>query len=396
MEHWIYCDDSATYNAEQHHGQAVTLSRHAKSTSLLGAYSHVFSASGLVLVDMEKGMEVGDVFRLSPFAKQYLTTDFVSEMAGEVSYRDIYFAALRQSNSASLTQDFFSALGVDGGVVCSSGVEQLIIPDLRALQYISSCARHLPKNVWFHGSREKDPITQFSHGHYPAQAGFAGFGTVEVSRHAFFFSSDPRMSESFGSVHAYEVDAHKILDITADLSEEDSEKIRAAGFSPESIDRMYEKWELFDGENGKVFCDALLSIGYDAVRYSEVDQNGVMRECMAALTPSIVRHVTPEQSLIRDRVKSLELFDAWRTMYAENRKVLSSEQLERCLAAIGSKAGLPMVPGFYERVERALKIYDYSTVLQHVSALVVKDVDMNSPNTVHTPELKNNGRVIAP
>lgn len=391
MDVWLYCNSSDSYDATQPHDAHPILYRHAQDPDAQGAYAHQFDVGSLSLIEADANIPLAHQERLNAFSERYFNTN-LSELDIDITYKEIYDAACQKASSSDVPGDFLSALGVDGAIFKDGRHEHLMVRSLADCTYLGTHARQLPPNIWFHGSREDAPIEHFEHGHHPAHAGLAGFGVVEVSRHAFFFSSDPRMSEGFGHVHAYQLKTDAILDLRNDLSEMDAEKIRSAGFSPEGIDRMYEKWELFDGDNGKEFCNAMCDLGYDAVRYLEADHDGVLRECMAALTPSIIRPANVDAELVQSRVQALTLFDAWRTMYSKNRNQLSSEQLTRELKAIGT-GYIQETPVFYARIEEFFRDYNYAAVNNVIQSCLSKGPDMQTSLSPHN--LRQDGVVLS-
>lgn len=386
MDTWIYCDNNSAYHAGANQGKGATLYLRSTHPNLKGAYSHVFSAANIAVLLMEESVSGDHIARLQQFAHQHLPTNDILVAETDISYHDLYSLACRRANATTVLRDLLTALDMNAAMVLHNGEPALLVPDLAQLTHLHSCERQLPPHIWFHGSREEHPIIEFSHGHYPAHAGFAGLGTVEVSRHAFFFSSDPRMSEEFGHVHPYLVEPQKILNITADLSEEDAEQIRLAGLSPESIDGMHDKWELFDGEPGQQFCDMIKSLGYDAVRYYEPDHSGTPRECLAALTSTIIQPATVNPELLQRRVLGLEIFDTWKATYCRLQHTLSREQLAMQLRDIGHSQ-IHASPAFYQQMEQLFRDHNAPDVLTNIHAALSQDARVpDSPALPSTPK----------
>lgn len=185
----------------------------------------------------------------------------------------------------SLGFDALFTKGVEGalnGETFDEG-DLLILLDQTKARYIGSEYARVPKNVFFHGSKESTPIQAFKHGVHPAVTGFTGFTPQRVERHAFFFSSSPEMCSDFGHVHAYQLPEGPTLDLRNDISEADSIKLESAGINTRWIDNKptSNKWEIFDGQDGKEFVEALKEIGYKSVSYKEEDGNGVLHDCQA-------------------------------------------------------------------------------------------------------------------
>lgn len=376
---WFCCNNDEDYEPLKNHGDPTILFRDVRDPHARGDFAHQLHVATLSIIDMdspiaESHRERFDLFLKNNFPKKALScTD-------DMSYNEIY-KALYASRPGNIDPRFLSLLGVDGAIYRHAEYERLCMVDLSQCPCLESSPRQLPSTVWFHGSREQEPIEVFQHGVYPSHAGFAGFGTVEVSRHAFFFSSDPRMSEEFGHVHAYQVNTASILDLRQDVSECDEQKLRDAGLSPESIDRMHEKWELFDGEPGQEFSQALLSAGYEAVQYLERDHHGVLRDCLAVLTTTVIQPVYVDPKLLNARIQSLTIFDAWYAMYSQHRRSLTTEQLTRELSSI-SEPILQQQPRFYRDIESMFRDYNYAGVQLALQASLAARPHSHPPKPV--------------
>lgn len=217
---------------------------------------------------------------------------------------------------------------------------------------------------WYHGSRHKDPIQKFKHGEHPATAGWAGFGSYQVDRHAFFFSHDPRMSAQFGHVHAYEITPRKILDLCNDIKDEDVPILDAAGLSVRGIDNLHDKWELFDGEGALDFTTTLQKIGYDAVLYFESDAHQVGRPCLAVLTPDVIRPANVPVSVITRQSLLWSTYDALSDVFKQYQGQLTTPQLHEKLCNTAQKSGIHIDP---QPMARALLLRQWDVVMDKLS-----------------------------
>lgn len=123
------------------------------------------------------------------------------------------------------------------------------------------------------------------------------FGSYEVVRHAIFVTPSVADSNAYGKVEgAYcegaatmpvYVRARAPLDMTEGASEEDFERLSAAGMSDRFIINHLDDWSCLDGEEGAQVVSTLKGAGYDSLIFLEEnpDTGGVF-ETWALFSPS--------------------------------------------------------------------------------------------------------------
>lgn len=102
------------------------------------------------------------------------------------------------------------------------------------------------------------------------------FGSETVKRTGFFFS-DKTNADSFGShTMAVYLSIKNPADLTKGFVEFDNpleKKLVDKGWNPRWLQQT-DVWELFDGDDGENFVEALKSFGYDGVIFKEPSSKG--------------------------------------------------------------------------------------------------------------------------
>ncbi|APD92378.1 hypothetical protein BM525_21200 (plasmid) [Alteromonas mediterranea] len=206
----------------------------------------------------------------------------------------------------------------------------LILLDQTKARFIGSEYARVPQNVFFHGSKESTPIQAFKHGVHPAVTGFAGFSLQQVERHAFFFSSSPKMCSDFGYVHAYQLPEDPVLDLRNDIRETDKLKLESAGINTRWIDNKptSSKWEIFDGQDGKEFVRAIKELGYKAVNYKEEDGNGTLHDCRALVDGREANYLPLTDMVISKRMDIVAATSQMMEKYSSNARSVSDSVLK--------------------------------------------------------------------
>lgn len=283
----------------------------------------------------------------------------LGEYVGDRS-KGVLYMQERLGFNALYTRDVSGTLN---GESFSEG-DVLVILDPAAVRHVASEMVRCPPDVYFHGSRHREPIQKFKHGEHPATAGWAGFGSYEVERHAFFFSHDPRMSAQFGQVHAYEIKPRKILDLCNDVKEHDAPVLEGAGLSVRAIDNLYDKWELLDGAGALEFANTLQALGYDAIRYFEADENQIGRPCLAVLTPDVIFPAYLPEPVMAQQTRLWNAADALGETFKQYHGQLTTQQLHTRLSSRAMSCGVSIDPAL---IEKALLLRQWDVVMDKLS-----------------------------
>jgi diguanylate cyclase (GGDEF)-like protein len=119
------------------------------------------------------------------------------------------------------------------------------------------------------------------------------FGSVPVERQGYFFASTEKQALGFGkNIKSVYLTIKKPFDFTDGDFENILNDIESAGINKKWIEKT-EPWELFDGDDGKIFVSALAKKGYDGVVFNEPSA-GVGRGGKAYITfsPTQIKSAT--------------------------------------------------------------------------------------------------------
>jgi uncharacterized protein with GYD domain len=152
--------------------------------------------------------------------------------------------------------------------------------------------------------------------------------TFEVDRHGAFFARDPEFALEYitdmngkikegGRIIPVYLAIHNPLDLTDNglsrMSDELKEDFAQHGVDLRSIYfHMYEynRWELFDGEDGELMVSAMKALGYDGAILRERTEHAHDGTVMVALYPSQIKSATGNRgSFDPNREKITEAFD---------------------------------------------------------------------------------------
>ena len=113
-----------------------------------------------------------------------------------------------------------------------------------------------------------------------------------VDRHAVFFAKDREFAGEFGPkiLCAY-LNIRHLLDMV-EPQQADFDRLVQAGISESWLNHCYsyDTWEMFDGDDGRVFVKALRQAGFDGVMFSESGH-----DVYAVLDPGQIRIVGVER-----------------------------------------------------------------------------------------------------
>lgn len=114
---------------------------------------------------------------------------------------------------------------------------------------------------------------------------YGTFGSWETNRHGIFMSHDPEVAHEYIRTDRYlrptagakiipvYANIKNPLDLTPERNEVDEEflsQIEKEGINPSWIrNGIQYDWELFDGDDGKLFVEALQRMGYDGAKFKE-------------------------------------------------------------------------------------------------------------------------------
>ena len=143
----------------------------------------------------------------------------------------------------------------------------------------------------FH-STDKD-FTQFETGR-KTYNDYGLLGLQETERHAIFATEDPEVSQEYiqgkskASMMPVYFDIKGPLDLTKGFSGDVLEELKSKGLNASYYRNARNKWEFFDGEDGKQFVKVLKELGYDGVIFQEDSKNGASTT-YAAFDPEQVK-----------------------------------------------------------------------------------------------------------
>ena len=127
------------------------------------------------------------------------------------------------------------------------------------------------------------------------------FGDYETMRHGIFLTPHKEFATQFATQGEHEsgqnlipvyVKMHNYLDIRDGFDDDDIEHLSKHGINEKLMRNIHPSaiWELFDGDDGKHFTDAVKSAGFDGVRMSEDDHDtGEARDVYVAFHPHQIK-----------------------------------------------------------------------------------------------------------
>lgn len=156
------------------------------------------------------------------------------------------------------------------------------------------------------------------------------FGGYETERHGIFLTPHHEFAQQFAHQGEHEsgqhvmpvyAKMHNYLDVSNGFDDEDIEHLSKHGVNERMMRNIHPSrvWELFDGDDGKHFTDAVKAAGFDGVRMSEDDhETGEARDVYVAFHPHQIKSAIGNSGAFRHPTKITEsAYDSIATSYIQ-------------------------------------------------------------------------------